>query len=103
MTLSESGAAIEKLRVELAALGVHEAYEIGDGVTLSVWIGLVVSFREDLYRWREGTVKHRHLGSDPGGCAIRVARRYAELKADVPPWWEELARVLRGDPAEEYP
>ncbi|MBP2703261.1 hypothetical protein JOL79_05530 [Microbispora sp. RL4-1S] len=101
--MSESRTAVETLRAELAVLGVHEAYEIGDDVTLSVWIGLVVSFREGLYRWREGAVKCRHLGTDPGGCAIRVARRHAELKADVPPWWDELARVLRGEAAEEYP
>ncbi|MCT9933536.1 hypothetical protein N5079_25305 [Planotetraspora sp. A-T 1434] len=101
--MSESGAALEKLHAELAALGVHDAYEIGDDATLSVWIGLVVSFREGFYRWREGAVKCRHLGTDPGGCAIRVARRHAELKADVPPWWEDLAKVLRGERAEEYP
>ncbi|GII55685.1 hypothetical protein Pth03_40740 [Planotetraspora thailandica] len=101
--MSESQAAIEKLRVELAALGVDDAYEIGDDVTLSVWIGLVVSFREGLYRWREGAVKCRHLGTDPVGCATRVARRYAELKAHVPPWWEELAQVLRGEGAERHP
>ncbi|ETK31790.1 hypothetical protein MPTA5024_33205 [Microbispora sp. ATCC PTA-5024] len=82
---------------------MHEAYEIGDGATLSVWIGLVVSFRDGLYRWREGAVKCRHLGTDPVGCATRVARRYAELRAEVPPWWEELAKVLRGDAAQEYP
>lgn len=103
MTVGESDAAIGKLHAELAALGVHEAYEIGDGVTLSVWIGLVVSCRDGFYLWREGSVKRRHPGTDPGGCAIRVARRYAELKSDVPPWWEELAKVLRGDSAEEYP
>jgi hypothetical protein len=101
--VSEPHAELGKLRAELAALGVHEAYEIGDDATLPVWIGLVVSFRDGLYRWREGAVKCRHLGTDPGGCAIRVAHRYAELKADVPPWWEELAKVLRGDAAEEYP
>ncbi|MEW9533468.1 hypothetical protein [Microbispora sp. NPDC049125] len=101
--MTEPLAALGKLRAELAALGVQEAYEIGDDTTLSVWIGLVVSFREGLYRWREGAVKCRHLGTDPVGCAIRVARRYAELKADVPPWWEELDKVLRGESAEGYP
>lgn len=101
--MCESDVAIGKLRAELAALDVHEAYEIGDGATLSVWIGLVVSFRDGFYLWREGPVERRHPGTDPGGCALRVARRYAELKSDVPPWWEELAKVLRGDSAKEYP
>ncbi|GII31654.1 hypothetical protein Pmi06nite_50960 [Planotetraspora mira] len=101
--VSESQAALEKLRAELAVLGVPDAYEIGDDVTLSVWIGLVVSFREGLYRWREGAVKCRHLGTDPVGCAIRVARRYAELKAHEPPWWEDLAKVLRGEGVKGHP
>jgi hypothetical protein len=101
--VTESHAAIEKLRVELAALGVHDAYEIGDGATLSVWIGLVVTFRDGLYRWREDAVKCRHLGTDPVGCAIRVARRHSELKADVPPWWEELAKLLRGNATDGHP
>jgi hypothetical protein len=101
--MSESGAAIEKLHAELAGLGVPDAYEIGDEATLSVWIGLVVSYRDGLYRWQEGDVKRRHLGTDPLGCALRVARRYAELQADVPAWWEELAKILRGDSAQGYP
>ncbi|MBO3746270.1 hypothetical protein J5X84_09360 [Streptosporangiaceae bacterium NEAU-GS5] len=101
--LTGSRASLEKLRIELTALGVTEAYEIGDDATLSVWIGLVVCFREGFYRWREGEANLRHMGTDPPGCAIRVARRYAELRADVPPWWEDLAKVLRGDAAEEYP
>ncbi|GIH26989.1 hypothetical protein Aph01nite_52990 [Acrocarpospora phusangensis] len=101
--MSESRAAVEKLRAELANVGVDDAYEIGDDATLSVWIGLVVSYRDGFFRWQEGAVKRRHLGTDPVGCAIRVARRYAELRADVPLWWEDLAKVLRGDAAEDYP
>jgi hypothetical protein len=101
--LSESRAAVEKLRAELAGLGVAEAYEVGDEATLSVWIGLVVSYRDGFYRWREGAVKRRHLGTDPVGCAIRVARRFHELRVDVPPWWEELASSLRGEAAQDYP
>ncbi|GLW06062.1 hypothetical protein Misp01_11920 [Microtetraspora sp. NBRC 13810] len=95
--MNEAGAAIGKLRVELAALGVADAYEIGDDATLSVWVGLVVCYRDGCYRWREGAVRRSHLGNDPVGCALRVARRYAEVRADVPPWWEDLARILRGD------
>jgi hypothetical protein len=101
--VGEAGAAIGKLRVELVGLGVTEAYEVGDDVTLPVWIGLVVSYRDGFYRWKEGVLKRRHLGSDPVGCAQRVARRYAELQTDVPPWWEDLAKTLRGESAQEYP
>ncbi|MFD9942510.1 hypothetical protein ACFWYW_33970 [Nonomuraea sp. NPDC059023] len=101
--MSEARAATEKLRGELQSLGVTTAYDVGDDATLSVWIGLVVRFRDGFYRWQEGAVKRRHLGTDPVGCAIRVARRYAELQADVPAWWEELAKELRGDSAGDYP
>ncbi|SDH27346.1 hypothetical protein SAMN05421505_11399 [Sinosporangium album] len=101
--MSDSRAATTRLRAELAGLGVTSAYEIGDDATLSVWIGLVVRFRDGFYRWQEGAVKQRHLGTDPVGCAIRVARRYAELQADVPPWWEDLVNVLRGDVANDNP
>ncbi|MFF3668846.1 hypothetical protein [Microtetraspora malaysiensis] len=101
--MAEPADAMAKLHAELAALGVSDAYEIGDGVTLSVWIGLVVSYRDGFYRWQEASVKRRHVGSDPSGCAIRVARRYADLRANVPPWWEDLARVIRGDKARGYP
>lgn len=101
--MSESSAATEKLQVELRGLGVTEAYEIGDGSTLSVWIGLVVRYRDGFYRWHEGPVKRRHLGTDPAGCALRVARRYTELQADIPSWWDDLARGLRGDPVQDYP
>ncbi|MFF4416269.1 hypothetical protein ACFYY8_27420 [Streptosporangium sp. NPDC001559] len=99
----EAGEAIARLRAELAGLGVTGAYEVDDDGTLSVWIGLVVRFRDGFYRWQEGQVKRRHLGTDSKGCAIRVARRYAELQADVPSWWDELARSLRGDVAGDYP
>ncbi|WP_250562313.1 hypothetical protein [Sphaerisporangium fuscum] len=92
-----------KLQVELEGLGVTDAYEVCEDAILSVWIGLVVTFRDGFYRWQEGVVKRRHLGTDPVGCAIRVARRYAELRADVPPWWDELAKTLRGGAAEHYP
>ncbi|MEV7012783.1 hypothetical protein [Streptosporangium sp. NPDC051022] len=95
--------AIDRLRAELTGLGVTGVHEIGNDGTLSVWIGLVVRFRDGFYRWQEGQVKRRHLGTDPEGCAIRVARRYAELQSDVPSWWEELAKILRGDVAEDYP
>ncbi|GAA4520557.1 MULTISPECIES: hypothetical protein [Nonomuraea] len=101
--MSESRAVTEKLRAELHGLGVTTSYEIGDGVTLSVWIGLVVRYRDGFYRWREGPVKRRHLGTDPAGCALRVARRYKELQADIPSWWEELVRDSRGRPAGDYP
>lgn len=101
--MSEARAATEKLHAELQGLGVTSAYEVGDDATLSVWIGLVVRFRDGFYRWQEGTVKRRHLGTDPVGCAIRVARRYTELQADIPPWWEDLAKELRGDSAQDYP
>ncbi len=46
-------------------------------------------------------MKHRHLGTDPTGCAIRIARRYAELQTDVPLWWEDLAKILREEAAED--
>ncbi|MCG5214508.1 hypothetical protein [Streptosporangium sp. KLBMP 9127] len=101
--MSEAAAAIGRLRTELTGLGVTEAYEVGDDATLSVWIGLVVSYRDGFYRWKEGPVKRRHLGSDPVGCSHRVARRYAELQADVPAWWEDLARTLRGESAQGHP
>ncbi|MFI6479498.1 hypothetical protein ACIBH1_16305 [Nonomuraea sp. NPDC050663] len=101
--MSEARAAIEKLKIELNGLGVTDTDEVGDGATLSVWIGLVVRFRDGFFRWQEGAVKRRHLGTDPVGCAIRVARRHAELQADIPPWWEELSRELRGDSAQDYP
>ncbi|MFC4060689.1 hypothetical protein ACFOWE_20495 [Planomonospora corallina] len=99
--MGEAEGAVAALRAELVRLGVTDACEIGDGATLSVWLGLVVRFRDGFYRWQEGQVRHRHLGTDPTGCAIRVARRYAELQTDVPIWWEGLAKVLRGDAAEE--
>jgi hypothetical protein len=101
--VGESGSPIARLQAELSALGVTAAYEIGDGVTLSVWIGLVVRFQGGFYRWREGAVQRRHLGTDPVGCAVRIAARYAELQSDVPLWWKDLVRVLRGDVAEDYP
>ncbi|MFF5208736.1 hypothetical protein [Streptosporangium sp. NPDC000396] len=101
--MSGSCAEIGKLRAELVELGVTDVYEVGDDGVLSVWIGLVVRFRDGFYRWQEGQVKRRHLGTDPGGCAIRVARRYAELHTHVPPWWEDLAEILRGDAAEDRP
>ncbi|WP_049557019.1 hypothetical protein [Nonomuraea sp. SBT364] len=101
--MSESRAATEKLQAELQGLGVANAYDVGDDSTISVWIGLVVRYRDGFYRWQEGAVKRRHLGTDPAGCAIRVARRYQELQADIPSWWDDLAKDLRGDPAQEYP
>ncbi|MFF4623968.1 hypothetical protein [Nonomuraea jabiensis] len=101
--MSEALAATEKLQSELLALGVTGAYEVGDGATISVWIGLVVRYRDGFYRWQEGSVKRRHLGTDPVGCAMRVARRYKELQADIPLWWDDLARELRGKPVQDYP
>lgn len=101
--MTESRAATQKLRAELESLGVTSAYEVGDDATLSVWIGLVVRYRDGLYRWQEGTNQRRHLGTDPAGCAIRVARHYTELQADIPSWWDDLARGLRGDTAQDYP
>ncbi|WP_283137394.1 hypothetical protein [Rhizohabitans arisaemae] len=94
--MTDSGAAIDKLQAELAALGVAEAYAIGDNFTLSVWIGLVISYQDGFYRWKEGAVKCRHLGTDPVGCATRVARRYHELKADAPRWWKKHVKGLPG-------
>jgi len=88
--VNDTGVATEKLLAELVALGLTEAYEVGDGATVSVWIGLVVTFRDGEFRWREGTATRRHPGSDPVGCAARVARRYHELRANPPAWWEEL-------------
>ncbi|SDJ63399.1 hypothetical protein SAMN05421874_102494 [Nonomuraea maritima] len=99
----EDRAAAEKLRAELHGLGVADAYEVGDGLTVSVWIGLVVHYRDGFYRWKEGSAKRRHLGTDPAGCAMRVARRYKELQADIPPWWDDLVRELRGAPVQDYP
>ncbi|SEM70770.1 hypothetical protein [Nonomuraea pusilla] len=101
--MSEADAATEKLRAELHGLGVTTAYDVGDGETLSVWIGLVVRYRDGFYRWQEGAVKRRHLGTDPDGCAMRVARRFKELQADIPLWWNDLARELRGDRVQSYP
>ncbi|TMS00797.1 hypothetical protein [Nonomuraea basaltis] len=101
--MSEARAATEKLQAELHGLGVTNSYEVGDDATISVWIGLVVRYRDGFYRWQEGPVKRRHLGTDPVGCAIRVARRYKELQADIPLWWDDLARELRGKPAQDYP
>ncbi|MFJ2031880.1 hypothetical protein [Streptosporangium sp. NPDC087985] len=101
--MSDPQVAIARLRTELGELGVTGVYEVGDEGILSVWIGLVIRFRDGFYRWQEGQVKHRHLGTDPSGCAVRVARRYAELRIDVPSWWEDLAKILRGDAAEDYP
>jgi hypothetical protein len=101
--VSEARAATEKLQKELHGLGVTSAYEVGDGATVSVWIGLVVRYRDGFYRWQEGVVNHRHLGTDPVGCAMRVARRHKELQGAVPLWWDDLARELRGRPAQDYP
>ncbi|MEU0571688.1 hypothetical protein ABZ297_40700 [Nonomuraea sp. NPDC005983] len=101
--MSEARAATEKLHAELHGLGVTTAYEVGDEATLSVWIGLVVRYGDGFYRWQEGAVKRRHLGTDPVGCAMRVARRYAELQAHIPLWWDDLAKELRGGPAQDYP
>lgn len=101
--MSEARTATEKLQAELQGLGVTSAYELGDDATISVWIGLVVHYRDGFYRWQEGPVRRRHLGTDPVGCALRVARRYTELRATVPSWWEDLARELRGRPAQDYP
>lgn len=88
--------AVEKLLTELTALGVTDAYDIGDGATLPVWIDLVVSYRDGVFRWREGDAVRQHRGDDPHGCAVRVARRYHALRATVPPWWHELAELMRG-------
>lgn len=101
--MTESRAATEKLHAELHGLGVTTAYDIGDGTTLSVWIGLVVRYRDGKYLWREGPLQRSHSGTDPAGCARKVARRYDELRADIPSWWEELVRDLRGRPAGDYP
>ncbi len=101
--VTEGRTATEKLHAELHGLGVTSAYEIGDDATVAVWIGLVVHYRDGFYRWQEGAVRRRHLGTDPVGCAIRVARRYTELQADIPLWWDDLAKELRGNPAQEYP
>jgi len=101
--VSEASAATEKLEAELHGLGVTSAYEIGDGATVSVWMGLVVRYRDGFYRWQEGPVKRRHLGTDPLGCAMRVARRFQELQADIPLWWDDLARELRGVPVQDNP
>ncbi|GAT67483.1 hypothetical protein PS9374_03138 [Planomonospora sphaerica] len=99
--MSGRDGAAAALRAELERLGITGACELGDGVTLSVWVGLVVRFRDGFYRWREGSVKCRHLGTDPTGCAIRIARRHAELQTDVPLWWEDLAKILREEAAED--
>ncbi|MEO3887628.1 hypothetical protein [Nonomuraea sp. B5E05] len=101
--MNEARAATEKLQAELHGLGVTSAYDVGDDATVSVWIGLVVRYRDGFYRWQEGPVKRRHLGTDPAGCAMRVARRSEELRAYIPPWWEDLVRELRGKPAQDYP
>jgi hypothetical protein len=101
--VTDSEAAIEKLRAELHALGVTDAYEIGDGETLSVWVGLVVRYRDGAYLWKEGPNDRRHPSVDPTGCAALLARRYAELTADRPSWWEDLSEVLRGDAVEGRP
>jgi hypothetical protein len=101
--VTESGSATEKLLAELRSLGVTSAYEIGDDATIAVWIGLVVRYKDGFYRWMEGPVSRRHLGTDPVECAIRVARRYTELQADIPAWWDDLVRELRGDSAGDYP
>ncbi|MEU8248016.1 hypothetical protein [Nonomuraea sp. NPDC048916] len=101
--MTEGRAATEKLMAELRGLGVTDAYEVGDDATLCVWIGLVVRYHDGFYHWHEGAVKRRHLGTDPVGCAIRVARRLTALQVDIPPWWEDLAKELRGDPAQDYP
>ncbi|GGL20666.1 hypothetical protein Sme01_74130 [Sphaerisporangium melleum] len=101
--MTDARAALAKLRVELVSLGVTDAYDVCDDSVLSVWIGLVVTVRDGFYCWQEGVAKRRHLGTDPEGCAIRVARRYVELQADAPPWWDELAKALRGEAAENYP
>lgn len=34
---------------------------------------------------------------------MRVARRFQELQADIPLWWDDLARELRGVPVQDYP
>ncbi|MFC6082076.1 hypothetical protein [Sphaerisporangium aureirubrum] len=101
--MTDARAAIAKLRVELVGLGVTDAYEVCDEAILSVWIGLVVSYKDGFYRWQEGVGKRRHLGTDAVGCAIRVARRHAELRANVPSWWEDLTATPRGDAADHYP
>ncbi|NUW34858.1 hypothetical protein HTZ77_26005 [Nonomuraea sp. SMC257] len=101
--MTEARAATERLRAELRVLGVTTAYEMGDDVTLPVWIGLVVRYRDGFYRWQEGPVKRRHLGTDAVGCAIRVARRFTELQADVPLWWDDLVKQSRGNLAQDYP
>lgn len=88
--MNDTGVVTEKLLAELVALGLTEAYEVGDGATISVWIGLVVTCRDGEFRWREGTATRRHPAGDPMGCAVRVARRYHELRANPPDWWEEL-------------
>lgn len=54
-----------------------------------------------LHPRQEGDVKDRHLGTDLFGRAIQP--QYAELRADVQPWWEEPSKVLRGDSVNEYP
>ncbi|GAA1266188.1 hypothetical protein GCM10009677_18000 [Sphaerisporangium rubeum] len=100
--MTDARAAIAKLRVELEGLGVTDAYEVCEEAILSVWIGLVISYKDGFYHWREGVRETRHLGTDAVGCAIRVARRHAELRTDVPAWWDDLTATLRGDAA-DYP
>ncbi|TDC01324.1 hypothetical protein E1267_32205 [Nonomuraea longispora] len=101
--MSEARAATEKLQAELHGLGITSAYDVGDDATISVWIGLVVRYRDGFYHWREGPAKRRHPDTDPAGCAMRVARRFKELQADIPLWWDDLVRKLRGKPAQDYP
>ena len=64
--MTEGRTATEKLYAELHGLGVTSAYEVGDDATVSVWIGLVVHYRDGFYRWQEGRGETSAFGYGSG-------------------------------------
>ncbi|WP_440070980.1 hypothetical protein [Streptosporangium sp. OZ121] len=92
-TLRDSCTAAEKLRIELAALGVHADVHHGFGVAMvSVWRELLVWTDGTVYRWWTGHLSWKtgrrlytaYGVDDPVTAARRVVHRREELQRAYP-------------------
>lgn len=101
-TPRDACAAGERLRIELAALGVHADVHHGFGVVVvSVWRELLVWTDGTVYRWWTGHMSRKtgrrlytaYGVEDPITAARRVARRREELQRTYPPSEVILERV----------
>ncbi|MEU0519912.1 hypothetical protein [Streptosporangium sp. NPDC006007] len=85
--------AAERLRVALIRRGIDCDVHGGYGLALvSVWTGLIVWCNGDRYWWCAGWLAQERRPAyasarcgDPDQAAVRVARRYARLRAVHPP------------------